>query len=131
MNSTWTSQRDQREVGHADRREIRRGEPGAETHTAARGPTPVVFRASLGAEFRPIMRFLPLEPVDLEPIDHGVDLKVIRKVLSTCDFGVCQICWSCRPSRELNFDAIGYYGAPQVECIDRKACERRKGKARR
>lgn len=43
---------------------------------------------------------------------------------------VCQTCGSRRPIGELNAEAITHHNAHKLECIDRKACERRKRKAR-
>ena len=40
--------------------------------------------------------------------------------------GACATCRSERPADELNYEAQIHHNANKLECIDRKACERRK-----
>ena len=43
---------------------------------------------------------------------------------------LCATCHTLRPTGELNIEAISHHNAHKIECIDRKACERRKRKAK-
>lgn len=42
---------------------------------------------------------------------------------------MCAACGSDRPHGELNYEAQIHHNARRLECIDRKACERRKRRA--
>lgn len=47
------------------------------------------------------------------------------------DTKTCATCGSDRPHGELNYEARTHHNARRLECIDRKACERRKRRKRK
>jgi hypothetical protein len=44
------------------------------------------------------------------------------------DHGYCRCCDTKQSHSNLNWEALVHHGAKRLECIDRKACERRKRK---
>ena len=58
----------------------------------------------------------------------ATSLNSINAFLGRDKLNICERCESKRPPEELNYEAKIHHGAHKLECIDRKACGKRKKK---